>query len=498
MQEQHSSLTNPNDREAEAHVLAFCLRSPEALDVIVPLLRPEHFSRAINAMVYRAIAGLHAGGVRVDVVTVAGVLRDRGQLDRIGGGIDGLYRLARVAANDPVDDPIVERIEAYARIILDKAQLRALISTCQRIAIEAQGDVGPAQAFVDRAEQAIYALARPDARRGGRLLVDALRDRWAAYHAAANSGELRAGVVTGYPKLDAMLIELAPGDLTVLAGRPSMGKSALAMGISVNVASPRTVKIPDPRREGHHLDVDAPGFGVAAFSLEMPETQLIDRLSCSEARVDGQRFRASLLRDSDWSKLATAGAALSKLPIWIHDAPAASLLEIRAAVRRHQAEYNRAAMADQPARRIGLVVVDYLQLMRGRHGISNREQEIAELSRGLKVLAKELNVHVIALSQLNRAVETRSLRDKRPQLSDLRESGSLEQDADNVLLIYRPEHYFKSKLPGLAEIIVDKQRNGPTGSVWLKYTASCTRFDHCDEIEWPGSDGADDRLKAAD
>jgi replicative DNA helicase len=482
----------PHDPEAEALVLAACLRSREALDAVAPMLRSEHFYEAINGMVFSAIAELHALHVLVDVVTVAGVLRGRGHLAAIESGIDGLYKLARHGVDDADGTgdfvPIVERVEVYARIVRDKAQLRAVIFTCRRIAAEGHGPVASTEAFVDRAEQALYELARPDSRNAGRALREALRDRWAAYMAAAATGQLRAGVVTGYALLDAKLIELAPGDVTVIAARPGMGKSALAMALAVNAASPRTLKIPDPERPNRYNDVEAPGFGVPVFSLEMPESQLVDRFCCAEAHVDGNRFRAGALLDADWKRMTEAGLKLSRLPIWIHDTPAASLMEIRAAVRRRQAEYDREATPEQPAQRVGLVVIDYLQLMGVPDRIDNRDQQIGHLSRGLKALAKELKVHVVALSQLNRAVETRSLRDKRPQLSDLRESGNLEQDADNVLLIYRPEYYFKGKLPRLAEIIVAKQRNGPTGSVWLHYTSSYTRFDHCEQADYPRDD----------
>jgi replicative DNA helicase len=478
--------TLPHDPEAEALVLASCLRSREALDVVAPMLGAEHFQGAVNAMVYGAMLELHTGHALVDVVTVARVLRDRGQLGAIEGEIDGLYRLARLAPE--VTDsavPIVDRVEAYARIVRDKAQIRAVIVTCQGIAAAGFGDVGSTEAFIDRAEQSLYELARPEARSAGRSLGEALRDRWAAYSAAAESGALRAGLVTGFPKLDAKLIELAPGDVTVIAARPGMGKSALANSLAVNAASPRTIKFPDPEQQDRFVDVDAYGFGVVMFSLEMPETQLVDRFCCAEAHVDGNRFRAGALIGDDWNRMTKAGVTLSNLPIWIHDVAAATLLEIRAAVRRRQAQYDREATREEPGRRVGLVIIDYLQLMGVPRGLESRDQQIGYLSRGLKVLAKELHVHVVVLSQLNRAVETRSVRDKRPQLSDLRESGNVEQDADNVLLIYRPELYFKGKHPGLAEIIVAKQRNGPTGSVWLKYAAYCTRFDHCAEEEYP-------------
>jgi replicative DNA helicase len=284
-----------------------------------------------------------------------------------------------------------------------------------------------------------------------------------------------------------MIAGLHPGDLMLVAARPGMGKTALVTGMAVNVASPRCV--PEEVEGGWVTPAspNAPGFGVAIFSLEMPREQLVVRMTCAEARVDVGRVRQGLVQPEDWRRLTEATAYLSSLPLWVDDTSGLGLLELRAKVRRIQAEYNRDAVpADpargikaQPERRVGLVVVDYLQLMRGSEGLP-REQEISEISRGLKQLAKELGVPVIALSQLNRAVESRPKKDRRPQLSDLRESGALEQDSDTILFVYRDDYYNPetSNAKGLAELIIAKQRNGPTGKVLVRFSASCTRFDN--------------------
>jgi len=257
-----------------------------------------------------------------------------------------------------------------------------------------------------------------------------------------------------------------------------MGKTSLVLNMAVNVALPRRRAVSDegdPYAEG---DVEEPGDGVAFFSLEMPREQLASRLLAVEARVDVSRIRSGEMRREDWNKLTDAAARLGRLPIWLDDTPGLTLLDLRAKIRRLQADLKRGD-AYGGTNKIGLVCVDYLQLMQGRRDAASREQEISELSRGLKQLAKEMGVPVMALSQLNRSVETRTTKDKRPQLSDLRESGAIEQDADTILFIYRDEDYFRdSPDKGVAELIIAKQRNGPTGTVKVKFSAEYTRFDN--------------------
>jgi replicative DNA helicase len=255
-----------------------------------------------------------------------------------------------------------------------------------------------------------------------------------------------------------------------------MGKTSFVLNMAVNVASPKTI--------GGRQD---PGYGVVFFSLEMPTEQLTARGACSEGRVDLLRARQGFLQPDDWTRLHEAAAYLSTLPIWFDDTPAIDLMRIRSVVRRHQAEYDRPATDESPARKIGLVVIDYLQLMKGSGRANNREQDISEITRGLKEIAKELRVAIVVLSQLNRAVELRAKNDRRPQLSDLRESGAIEQDADTIIFIYRDEYYNAetTNAKGIAELIIAKQRSGPIGKVLVRFAASYTRFDNLTPSEYP-------------
>jgi replicative DNA helicase len=460
----------PHDLDAEAAVLSAILLSADALDRVAEALQPEHFYSDANGKIYEAALTLAAEGTPIDAVTIASWLRAREQLGRVGGPT----YIAQLADATPA----VANIGAHAHVVSEKWRLRRVIATCQRVAAEGYGDVGEVQSFIDGAEQSLYQLAHSDQGRSVDPLSALLRDAFRQVVEAADRGERLSGIATGYTRLDEMMSGLHPGDFTVVAGRPGMGKSAFALNVAAQVASPRRVPIPDVRQPGSYREVDAPGLGVVVFSLEMPREQLALRTACSEGAVDLGRIRAGSMRSDDWTKLSEACRFLSKIPVWIDDTPAIGLLELRAKVRRIQAEYNRPATSEQPERKVGVVIIDYLQLMSGSPYAANREQEIAEISRGLKRLAKELGVAVVALSQLNRSVETRSMKDKRPQLSDLRESGSLEQDSDNVIFIYRDDYYHPttSSMQGLAEIIVAKQRNGPTGKVFLRFFASCTRF----------------------
>jgi replicative DNA helicase len=249
--------------------------------------------------------------------------------------------------------------------------------------------------------------------------------------------------------------------------------------VAANVASPEQLSVPGPGDDGYgDTETERPGYGVAVFSLEMPKEQVAARLVCCEARVDLGKLRQGYLSQDDWANLTSAASVLANLPIWIDDTPALGILELRAKIRRLKADYNRVHGSDGPG--LGAVIIDYLQLMSGRKGVTSREQEISEISRGLKQIAKEMSVPVIALSQLNRGVETRGGKDKRPMLSDLRESGAIEQDADVIVFIYRDEYYNKEETNerGIAELIIAKQRNGPTGTVRVRFVSSCTKFEN--------------------
>jgi replicative DNA helicase len=272
---------------------------------------------------------------------------------------------------------------------------------------------------------------------------------------------------------------LHSGDLYIIAARPGMGKTSFVLNLAVNVARPKQLEVTGENEPYMEAPVEEPGYGVLFCSLEMPREQLAARMLSSEARVDMQKIRSGRMQREDWNMLTDAAARMGRLPLWLDDTPALTLLDLRAKIRRLQAEISRGGDNGMPAKKLGLVVIDYLQLMQGRRDAGSREQEISELSRGLKAMAKEMSVPVIALSQLNRAVETRATKDKRPQLSDLRESGAIEQDADTIIFIYRDEYYFRdSPDKGIAELIVAKQRNGPTGKVMVKFTSEYTRFDN--------------------
>ncbi len=469
----------PHDLDAEAAVLSAIMLHRDALDRVLEILKADHFYSEANSRIYEAAQELAVSGTPIDIVSVASWLRDRERLAQVGGAA----YLAQLADATPA----VAHVAAHARVVYEKWRVRQLIATCQRVAAEGYGDVGVVQEFIDGAEQSIYQLARTPQGTSTQPIAQVLKAAFEQITAAAERGDRITGISTGYEKLDAKTAGLHDGDLTIVAARPGMGKTSFVLNLAVNVASPRTVSSPGPDEAGHGVERHEPGFGAAVFSLEMPREQLATRMVCCEGRVDLGRLRQGFLQPDDWRRLTEAASFLSTLPIWVDDTPAITLLELRAKVRRIQAEYDRPAGNGSAGRRVGLVVIDYLQLMKGRDGVNSREQEISEISRGLKQLAKELKVAVIALSQLNRAVETRTTKDKRPQLSDLRESGAIEQDADNIIFIYRDEYYNPetTNAKGLAELIIAKQRNGPTGKVLVRFASACTRFDNLAPGEIP-------------
>ena len=458
----------PHDLDAEAAVLAATLLDRDALDQVLEILQPEHFYSEANRLIFNASRELSEEGVPIDVVTVASRLRDREQLQKAGGSS---YLGGLVDAT-----PAVAHVAHHARTVKEKWRLRRVIATCQRVAAEGYGDVGEAQQFIDEAEQSLYDLARTPETTSVIKLSDALTTAFKQLSAAAERGGDITGIATRYPDLDKKLAGLHRGDLMIVAARPGMGKTSFVLNVAANVASPQTTTpgATDPNDGEQKL-----GHGVAVFSLEMPKEQLANRLLCCEARVDLGRLRQGHLAHEDWTRLTEAASVLAPLPLWIDDSPALGMLELRAKVRRLQAELSRSNQVAEPEHGLGLVVIDYLQLMKGRANVNSREQEISEISRGLKALAKELSVPVVALSQLNRGVETRGGKDKRPLLADLRESGAIEQDADTIIFIYRDEYYNRDTTEdkGIAELIVAKQRNGPTGTVRTRFVANYTRFE---------------------
>jgi replicative DNA helicase len=463
----------PHDLDAEAAVLSAVMLDPGALDRIVDL-KADHFYSEAHRRIFEACLELKSHGSPVDVAVVASWLRDRQRLQQVGG----MGYLAQVLDAAPV----VANVAAYGDIIREKFRVRQVILACQKVAAQGYGDYGEPQSFIDAAEQAIYNISRVSGKQTVEKLLDVMKKSFKRLNDAVARGDRITGVSTGFDRYDRMTAGLHEGDLSIVAARPGMGKTSFVLNLAANVASPKNREMasdPNARWEDS-------GVGAIIFSLEMPREQLANRLVCSEARVDVSKMRTGFLTPQDWSKLTQAASYLGSLPIWIDDSSGLTLLEVRAKVRRIQSEFEVRDDEGRKVKKIGLVIIDYLQLMKGREGAQSREQEISEISRGLKQLAKELEVPVMALSQLNRAVETRSEKSKRPLISDLRESGAIEQDADNIVFIYRDDYYNKedSAEPGIAELIVAKQRNGPTGTAKVRFDKQWTRFDNLSEGEY--------------
>ncbi|PWT96742.1 MAG: replicative DNA helicase [Candidatus Melainabacteria bacterium] len=436
---QDSSLDRlpPQSLDSEQAVIGGLLVSGDAITRVIDLLEPEHFYRKAHTVIYAAMLDLFDKNEPIDIVTVSQYLKDEGKLENIGGRqyITDLSLSVATTAN----------LEYYARIVQEKALLRSLIKAGTEI-VSTSYEEPDADAAIDRAEHLIFNLAQ---RRSMQQLIHIKNIVEASFQRIEQRYENRdslSGVPSGFYDLDALTSGFQQSDLIIVAARPSMGKTALCLTVAQHVAIDQ--KIP-----------------VAIFSLEMSKEQLVQRMLCSEASIDANRLRTGHLHTNDWTHLAMAMGRLGEAPIFIDDSALLNVLEIRAKARRLKAEMKG----------LGLIIVDYIQLLQGRKQTDNRVQEVSEISRSLKTLAREIDVPVIALSQLSRAVEARQ--NKRPMLSDLRESGSIEQDADIVMFIYRDDYYNpESERRGEAEIIIAKQRNGPTGTVDLLYQSSITRF----------------------
>ncbi len=427
----------PQSIEAEQAVLGALLVAPDAITRVVDQIEPDYFYRKAHQNIYAAILDLFDKNEPIDIVTVSQYLKDQGKLDSVGGR-QYLTDLALSVAT-------TANAEYYARSVNEKALLRNLIKAGTEIVASCYEDTD-ADLVVDKAEQLIFNIAQ---RRNMQQLVpirDIVNESFARIEKRYEERDSLSGVPSGFYDLDAVTSGFQKSDLIIVAARPSMGKTAFCLNIAQHIAVEH--KIP-----------------VAIFSLEMSKEQLVQRLLCSEAHIDANKIRTGYLQSNDWTNLASAMGRLGEAPIYIDDSAVVTALEIRAKARRLKAEMKG----------LGMIIIDYIQLMQGRKQSDNRVQEVSEISRGLKTLARELNVPVIALSQLSRAVEARQ--NKRPMLSDLRESGSIEQDADIVMFIYRDDYYNQeSERRGEAEIIIAKQRNGPTGTVELLYQSSITRF----------------------
>lgn len=439
--------TPPFSLEAETAVLGGMLIDREAVTRAVEVINDGMFYREANRRLYRAMIRLFERGDVIDVITVSEELKNTSELDA-SGGFDYLGQLV-----DAV--PTAANIEYHARIIRDKALLRRLVEQSSQIIRDVydQGERGVDE-ILDQAEARIFQVAESHKREGFVWIKEILWSTFEHIERLQESDTGITGVPTGFQDLDRMTTGLQKGDLCIVAARPSMGKTALALNVAANAAITNSVP-------------------VAIFSLEMSSEQLVQRLLCAEGRIDAQRLRRGRLSQEEYQRLSAAAGHLNTAPIWIDDQPGSNVLEIRAKARRLQAELR------SDGKDLGMIVIDYMQLMSGAGQSESRVQEVSQISRGLKALARELEVPVIALSQLSRGPEQRT--DKRPMLSDLRESGSIEQDADVVMFLYRPEYYApaekREELEGKAELMISKQRNGPTGVLQLYFQKAYTRFD---------------------
>jgi len=435
----------PQNIEAEIAVLGSMLIEDEAIAQAVELIQSPFFYRDAHQKIFQAIVDLYSANKAVDLVTLTEELKKRGELDGVGGAA---YLTELTAAV-----PTAANVQHYARIVKEKSILRNLINTATQIVTQSYGGQEEASFLLDKAEKQIFDIAGSQLRTMCVSIKEIIKDSIETIEGFYRKKAHVTGLATGFDDLDMMTAGLHGGELIIIAGRPSMGKSALATCIAEYV--------------GVHEQK-----AVAVFSLEMSKEQLVQRMLCSHARVQLQRARSGFLTQSDWPNLVTAAGKLAEAPIYIDDSAALTSLELRAKARRMKARHN-----------IELVVVDYMQLMDSpAAGRENRQQEISEISRGLKALAKELNLPLIAISQLSRAPEKRET--FRPRLSDLRESGAIEQDADLVMLLFREEYYHpKEENKGIAEVIVAKQRNGPIGSQNLLFLSEYTRFENLSKRE---------------
>lgn len=494
----------PRDPEAERAVLSACFNNYQALITILGMLRPEHFFVDRHIAIFAALVELaEVRRVAPDTVMVAGLLRDRNELIRAGGD-EYLDELALV-------EPFRTNFAAHAKRVHDKWRLRQAIKLARRLEALAGGDIADVDDFLDGFEREVRSVVNAGRSNNKPVPIGAVVEAAVDTQARVADGqEQPSGVSTGLTRLDGKTAGLFPGDLVIVAARPGMGKSSLLLDMASNVAEP--VK--------KHVSMEVPQYGAVLFSLEMPKEQLGMRHVCSRGRVSLTAWRHHQLGKLEWAAAIVARETAMKTPLWVDDQPAITTAQMFAKVRAIQAEFDRPAVyagcpacgrplicdatingwrclacSPDPSRatplpapqiiqreqRIIAVGVDYLQLMKGSGRAANRDQEIGEITRDLKAGAKELKVCMIALSQLNRAVESRSAKDKRPQLSDLRESGNIEQDADTIIFVYRDEYYHPEdeRSHNLAELIIAKQRNGPApAKVTVRFEGSYTRFDN--------------------
>ena len=450
----------PHSIEAEESVIGGVLVHPKTFNQVAEFLTPEDFYHPALKAIYESMIELDSTSKPIDALTIAEQMKALGTFDKLRAfnGADYLTELmAKVVT--------VENVAYHARMIRGKATARRLVAAASEIAARGYGEYGDVDQFIDDAEREIFEIAQRSQKQSFEPIKKVLKATIVQLEKRYDRRQLITGVPSGFRKLDEMTAGFQPGDLVIIAARPSMGKTSFVMNAVQNAAI--HYKIPS-----------------LVFSLEMSKESLVERLLCSQAKVDSSKLRGGFLNTQDWVNITKAASEFADSPIFIDDSGSPTLLEIRAKCRRWRADTNIFKTPDQ----LGMVVVDYLQLVQGRPTKEdNRQREISEISRGLKALAKELKVPVLALSQLNRGLEGRA--DKRPMLSDLRESGAIEQDADVIAFIYRDEVYSKDQCAeedkGVAEIIIGKQRNGPTGFVRLAFLNMYTRFESLAE----GRDG---------
>lgn len=434
----------PQNLEAEAGLLGGILVDKEALIKVADIVSADDFYVDRNGIIYGAMLELYEARQPIDLLTLSNRLEEMKELERIGGAVY-LTELAEQV-------PTASHVAHYAKIVSHKATLRRLIGAAGTIASLGYDEASPLDGLLDEAEQTLFTVSQKHLKQNFVPISSVLAESFDRLDELHKDKHSLRGVPTGYRALDNILAGLQKSDLIILAARPSMGKTTLALNIAHHVATKE-------------------GIPVGVFSLEMGKEQLIDRLLASESGIDSWKLRNGRLEDSDFPKINDAMAVLSEAPIFIDDSASTNIMEMRTKARRLQTEHD-----------LGLIVIDYLQLINGRKsgGSDNRVQEVSEISRGLKALARELNVPVVALSQLSRSVESRT--PPVPQLSDLRDSGSIEQDADVVMFIYREDYYKRedSEQPGIAQVLVQKHRNGPTGVADLFFIPERTLFTDVD------------------
>jgi replicative DNA helicase len=437
----------PQSIEAEMSILGGILVDNEAINRALEILTPDDLYRESHRKILRSMIELNERGEPCDLITMTTILRKKGELEEVGGGA---YLATLV---DYV--PMAANISYYCKIVKEKCITRKLISAATDIVSKGFEDKVDTEELLDAAQKVIFEISENKIRPAYYQVCDILKDTIKNIEVLYEKKEMVTGVPSGYTDLDRLTAGFHAGDLVIIAGRPAMGKTTFALNVAQYAA------------------IEADKVSPAAiFSLEMPKEQLVERLLCSVARVDLSRLKTGHLLENDWPKLTKAAGQLHDARIFIDDTPSIAVMELRSKARRLKAEHD-----------IGLIVIDYLQLMRAGANPESRQQEISEISRSLKALAKELGIPVIALSQLNRGLEQRA--DKRPMMSDLRESGAIEQDADIIMFVYRGEVYEKDNedLKGKAEVIIGKHRSGPTGTVDLTFRGEYTRFENASNRE---------------